>query len=133
MIVVTIAETSMTRVRPNRSESALAGMIDRASIPVVTETVRAAEAGLTPDPRRVPAAPPGFRRAPRKSPVPRRTAHRSGAGNRRYLSDGVTDPRHFGRWWCPRCSQPSPWVSMLLVIRHIAEMSNIPIYNSFSA
>ncbi|CPW38300.1 Uncharacterised protein [Mycobacteroides abscessus] len=48
MIVVTIAETSMTRVRPNRSESALAGMIDRASIPVVTETVRAAEAGLTP-------------------------------------------------------------------------------------
>lgn len=48
MIVVTIAETSMMRVRPNRSESALAGMIDRASIPVVTETVRAAEAGLTP-------------------------------------------------------------------------------------
>lgn len=48
MTVVAIADTSITGVRPNRSDRALAGMIDSASIPVVTETVRAAAAGLTP-------------------------------------------------------------------------------------
>ena len=47
MIAVSDADMAITRVRPNRSDSALAGMIDRASIPVVAETARADPAGDT--------------------------------------------------------------------------------------
>ena len=38
-------DVSITVVRPKRSDSTLAGMIDSASIPVVSETVSAAVAG----------------------------------------------------------------------------------------
>lgn len=39
----------MTRVRPNRSDNALAGMIANATIPVVTDTDSADTAGETPN------------------------------------------------------------------------------------
>ncbi|BBY38438.1 hypothetical protein MMAN_25720 [Mycobacterium mantenii] len=41
-----IPEASITVMRPYRSESTLAGMIDTANIPVVNETVNAAVAGV---------------------------------------------------------------------------------------
>lgn len=44
---LSIAESAITRTRPNRSDSTLAGTIMIASMPVVADTVSAAAAGPT--------------------------------------------------------------------------------------